>query len=383
VATGSGSQDPPSRTHQQAIRQLERDISIYPARKSNIITVTCKASSPAIAQSIVAKLVDAYLEEHLRVHRSPGSYKFFEEQTARSQAAWRDAAGKLREAKNRLGIVTIEGQRKKLEDLIADTDFKLLANQADLKTSQAKLVSLEELIAELPATIVTQEAEGPSAAFDGMRQSLYQLEAQEQDLAAKMHDNHPKLIALRQLVHDQRQILAGQPEKRVQSTEALNPARQSLELSFLTESSNAESLQARERSLVASQQQLRGQLQELNTQAISIEQLQQQVALHEANHKDYAQKLEQARINRSLDEERISSLSLVQPASYIATATGPRRMHVLAIGMVLALLSGLGAALFATWLNPIITTAEQLTALLDLPLAGVVHSSSPRTSIAA
>jgi len=383
AAAATNLQGPPSRAHQQAIMQLERDISTYPARKTNIITVTCKASSPAVAQTIVAKLVDVYLEEHLRVHRSPGSYAFFEEQTARSQAAWRDAAGKLREAKTHLGIVTIEGQRKKLEDQIADTDSKLLANQADLKTAQAKIVSLEQLIANLPAKIVTQEAEGPSAAFDGMRQSLYQLEVQEQDLAAKMHDNHPKLIALRQQVQDLRQILAGQPEQRVQSTEALNPARQSLELSFLTESSNADSLRARERSLIGSQQQLRSQLQELNTQAIAIDQLQQQIALHEANHKDYAQKLEQARINRSLDEERISSLSLVQPASYIATATGPRRMHVLALGMALALLSGLGTAFIAAWLNPLIATAEQLATILDLPLVGVMPPGTPRTAVAA
>jgi hypothetical protein len=45
---------------------------------------------------------------------------------------------------------------------------------------------------------------------------------------------------------------------------------------------------------------------------------------------------------------------------------------VLALGLVLAGLAGLGAALVAAWLNPPLTTAEQLRLVLDLPLAGVL-----------
>src|SRR5262245_26627487 len=102
---------PPSRTHQLAVERLEREVSIAAPRKSNIISVSCKASSPAVAQQIVAKLVEIYLEEHLRVHRSSGTYDFFGDQAAQSLIAWQKAAGDLRDAKNRLGIVTIEGRR--------------------------------------------------------------------------------------------------------------------------------------------------------------------------------------------------------------------------------------------------------------------------------
>jgi uncharacterized protein involved in exopolysaccharide biosynthesis len=267
--------------------------------------------------------------------------------------------------------------------LIAATDAQLQANQADLKTVQGKIAALEELIANLPQKIVTQELGGPNAVYDGMRQTLYQLESQEQEFAAKMNDNHPRLAALRQQLKELREIFAEQPQQRLQPTEALNPSRQALELAFLTESSQADALRAREKSLLTSQQQLRGQLQELNTQAIAIEQLQQRVALAEANHKDYAQKLEQSRINRSLDDEQISSLSLVQPASYVATASGPRRSLVLAAGIVLAGLSGLGTALIVAWFSPLITTAEQIAGLLDLPLTGIVPPDVLRMPAAA
>lgn len=374
---------PPPPLHQRAVARLDKAVFIGAPRKSNIISVACKAASPEAAQRIVAKLVEVYLEEHLRVHRSPGTYEFFEDQTEQTRLTWQQAQDELRDKKNALGIVTMEGQRKKLEDQIADTDTKLITNQADLKTSLAKIASLEHLISELPETLVTQETAMPHAAFDGMRQTLYQLEVQEQDLAARMQESHPRLIALRQQVRELREIVASQPTERVLETAALNPKRQALELALLTETSQADSLRARERSLAASRKQLDGHLQSLNTQVATMDQLQQRVALAETNHKDYVQKLEQARISRSLDEERISSLSLVQPASYSGTASGPRRSLVLMVGLCFAGLSSVATVLGAAWMNPVIASAEQLRLLLDLPLAGVIPTQSARISAAA
>jgi uncharacterized protein involved in exopolysaccharide biosynthesis len=260
---------------------------------------------------------------------------------------------------------------------------KSQANQADVKTSQAKIASLRELIASLPEKLTTSKAQGPSAAFDGMRQTLYQLESQEHDLSARMQDGHPRLAAMRQQVTDLREILHKQPEDRLQSTEGINPTRQALELSLLNEQSQADSLVARHVSLATIQQRLQGDLQQLNKQVADLEQLQQRVTLAEANHKEYSQKLEQARISRSLDDEQISSLTVVQPASYVATATGLRRSLVLALGLAVAIGSGLGVALLAAWLNPVLTTAGQIASVLDLPLTGIVPAATLRMTAAA
>jgi uncharacterized protein involved in exopolysaccharide biosynthesis len=369
----------PSRAHQLAVARLLKTVTIAAPRKSNILAVSCKAKSPAMAQQIVAKLVEVYQDEHVRVHRSPGTYAFFEEQAKQSLTAWKKAADELRATKDRLGIVTIEGRRKHLDDTIAEINFKRLANQTETKTTQAKIKSLEAEIAALSPTLVTQETRAASAAADGMRQTLFNLEAQEHDLSAKMQDNHPRLIAVRQQVGELREVLKKQPAEHVQATEAINPSRQSLELSLLTERSHVESLAAAERALAVQLEQLRGEMIELNAQAITIDELTQRVALAETNHKEYTQRLEQARINRTLDEERISSLSIVQPASYVATASGPRRSLVLALGLCVALVSGLGTSLAVAWLNPLLQTSEQIVELLGLPITGAI----PRTMLAA
>src|SRR4051812_31626518 len=360
----------PTKRHQLAVARLIKELTISAPRKTNIITVSCKAPSPAVAQQIVAKIVEVYQDEHVRVHRSPGSYEFFHQQAQQSLVAWQKAADDLRAAKDRLGIVTLEGKRKHLDDTFADIHMKRLVNQSEDKATQANIAALEGQIARLPETLITQETTGASAAADGMRQTLYTLETQAHDMSAKMQDSHPRLIAIRKQVAELREVLDQQPQDRVQATEAINPSRQSLELALMTEKSHAESLTAEDRALAAQQEQLHHELAEHNAQSIAVDELTQRVALAEANHKEYAQRLEQARISRTLDDERISSLSLVQPASYVATAAGPRRSLVLAMGLFVAALSGLGSALIAAWLNPLIATPQQLLAAIDLPLTG-------------
>src|SRR5206468_11731005 len=147
----------PTKAHQLAVARLVKTVTIAAPRKSNIITVSCNAKSPAMAQQIVEKLVEVYRDEHVRVHRSPGTYAFFEEQAKQSLTAWQKAADALRATKDRLGIVTIEGRRKHLDDTIAQINFKRLGNQAEIKTTQARIASLQADIAALSPTLITQE----------------------------------------------------------------------------------------------------------------------------------------------------------------------------------------------------------------------------------
>ena len=98
----------------------------------------------------------------------------------------------------------------------------------------------------------------------------------------------------------------------------------------------------------------------------------QDLLAEERSHQINIKRLEQARINRTLDDERISSISLVQPASYMATPAGPRRLFVLALGVMVAAGTAAGVVFASAWLNPLLATTEKLAAVIDLPIAGVV-----------
>lgn len=372
----------PDRAHQQAVIVLEKELEIFAPKKSNIISVACKAQSPDRAQRIVATMIAVYMEEHVRVHRTAGSYEFFERQTEQSLEQWRTASIELENAKNSLKISSIDGKRKQLEDQIAEIEYRLKQGTAELAASEAKIVGLKAQIAALPERIETQSLSGPNAAYDGMRTQLFTLESREHELAARSTDNHPQLIAVRIQLAELRRVLAEQGTSRAQPTLSINPARQALELALHTEESQINWLKGRAEILAKQRIATHTELASLNNAEVRIAQLQRQVDLSEQRHRTYAEKLEQARINRSLDQERISSLSIVQPATYVAKPLGPRKIMVLGLGAFVAIVGGLGLALLLDFFSPTLLAARDLERQLSLPLMGVIPSFASRLSSA-
>lgn len=374
--TGSGHQPVsagiPDYEVQLAVQKLQKQLEVWSPKKTNVIAVRCVAESPERAQRIVAALVDAYLNEHVRVHQTAGSYQFFAEQEKRYENEWRQAAAKLRQTKDQLGIVTIDGKRQLLQSQIQDIESKLLTNRSDLSTAEARIASLKATLAELPERVVTQTQQSPNAAVDGMRQTLFALESREEELESKYTDEYSELARIREQIASLKDILDKQKPLRDQDTEAVNPQRQALELTLLQEQSQADALRGREKTLLDQQKQLQVDLRALGSEEIRIAELQRDVDLAESRYREYAAKLEQARINRSLDEERISSLSVVQPATYVAKPLGPRKLYVLALGLFVAIGGGLGVALLLAYFNPVVQSTDELEAVLELPVLGVV-----------
>lgn len=73
----SGANVPPV---ERAVRQLENDLVIKPVTKADIIEVTYTAKSPEVAATVLQNLASLYLEKHLKLHRPPGTYQFFQSQ---------------------------------------------------------------------------------------------------------------------------------------------------------------------------------------------------------------------------------------------------------------------------------------------------------------
>ena len=364
-------------THQQAVAKLQREVEIYVPRKTNTITVRCRTDSPELAQSVVAALMAAYLDEHVRVHHTSGSFEFFQQQAKSFELQWQQASSKLRLAKNRMGVVTIDGKQKSLEGQITEIETKLLQNAAEIAASEARIESLVIAIAKLPQWLNTVQQEGPNSAADAMRTELYKLQAMEQEKSAKFTANHPQLIAIRQQMVDLKRILDEQEPVRKQDTQAVNPARQALELQLLTERSLVDSLQGRAVELAKQQQYTQRELEQLNGQGVQLAELQRNVDLAEASYRSAAEKLEQARTNEKLDKEKITNLSIAQPASYIAKPLGPRKAYVLALGMMVGLLGAVGIAIAAAWFDPLLKTPGDIADHLELPLLGEIPAEQP------
>ncbi len=372
----------PVTEREKVISQVGQTLDFGVEKKSDVISVSSTADSPEVAQRIVASLIDIYLGEHARLHRSAGSQAFFTEQTELLRKSLGDALDKLRDAKNSLGIVAVDNQRYILQREIINVESNLADSTAALAAAQKKTQSLRTGFEGLPERLPTDETRGfPNAAADSMRQDLYQLEIREAELASRFTDQFPALVAVREQIRAAKDPLTREEKRRTQSTTTVNMVHNQIHLNLLTESSNVASLAAQTSELNQQLAQLRQRVRSLNDNEPQIDKLEQEVALCKTNYATYCEKSEQSRIDNALQSERITNVNVIQPASLVMKPVSPHKANVLLIGILGGLLLGVGAALLAEHLDPSLKTTADVEDRLSLPVLVAIPRVAQRHTV--
>jgi len=348
---------------ERGITGLMEGINIWSPKSTNVIGVSCEARSPERAQEVVATLIDTYLEEHLRLNSTPGSFEFFDEQSKLLKKQLDDASTALRDAKSSFNLASIEGRRDALQQQVSSVETQILDAESGLAASQAKIASMRGALGQLPEAMLKQFA-NPSGSATTMRELLYELQTREQELLAKYTEDHPSVIAIRKQVQEADKILRSEQPDRSQATTA----------AVLAEQSTYESLQARAKSLEGQLDRLQLDLAALNQQEIQVRELERRVTVAETNYLTYMASLEQTRVNQALKRQEISNINVIQPASLVLKPVSPKKGITLAIAFVVACCGGVGLAFVSDQLDHSLGTPEDIEKRLGLPtLVSIPH----------
>jgi uncharacterized protein involved in exopolysaccharide biosynthesis len=366
---------PPVSARERAIRELQDSLQIDLPRNSSVMTITCKAQTPAFAQQLLTSYLKAFQQHYLKAHRTMGSHQFFADQAELLKKQLDEADERLRDAKNANGVVSIAEEQKSLQAQRTQLEAAQLAAAAALSGSESTLASLKRAIAGSVEQLESQRVLGvANNASDLMQNELYRLRIQMEEAKSKYNDNHPMIAQLKQQMAEAEAVVAAQPATRVQVTQAINPTRTALELDYKREEATAAALRARSETLTEQLQALRLRLERLNEEEVRMAQLTREAELASANYRAYTANLEQARIDQALADNRISPVNLVQPPSLIEKPASPRPSIVAAMALVAAVGGTLGLAFGCEMFS----TALRAPSDVELQLGVPVLVSIPR-----
>jgi polysaccharide biosynthesis protein PslE len=337
-----------SQERYRAITKLTKRLNIEPVKKSNVVAISYDGPSPEIAQTVVAKLVGYYLDRHIELNRTPGAHQFLAEQTARQRAQLTRAEEQLRDLKNETGLIVPEGQRQILVNRMGRLQDELLQTLGALAATEAEVRLLREKLASLSPTHITARTKGVrNEATDNMRGQLYALQLRELESTLKYPEGHPDLKRVRQQAASAKAILVREDQEREQLTEGPDRVYEETQLALLKEEPVLSSLRAKADTLRAQLEQQRTEFKALNENSLRITRLEREFGLQESHYRRYADNLEQAQIDRALEAERISNISVVQPATYDIEPVQPRPLLNFGLGTLLAVLGSVILALQA------------------------------------
>lgn len=135
---------------QKAIKQVVEDTYVVSARKSSVLIVSAKGSSPELAQRILREYLDVYQNMHNNAHQTPESNNFFDEQSKLLRNQWEQALKSLQIAKEDAGVVSIEGARENLKEQTHLTQTSLMKVSGSLYATRAKIKKFEYMIEKNP-----------------------------------------------------------------------------------------------------------------------------------------------------------------------------------------------------------------------------------------
>ncbi|MFO0928096.1 MAG: hypothetical protein U0736_13840 [Gemmataceae bacterium] len=372
--------EPPSlEERSEAIRAMLKRLDAEVVKRSNILLVSYQARSPETARAVVTALVDAFLEQHAKMHRAQGAYHFLAEQLGRVQKDLDGTEDRLRSLKEKTGLISVENQKQLLVTRIGRLEDELFQAETLLATNEAEVQVLRERLEKLPATQVTGTTHGlPNQALDTMKSQLYALELKELELTGKYPDNHPEVRAVRKQAEAARRLIQAEEKDREQVTKGPNRLHEEAQLALLRQEPQLKAVRMKVTALRAQLATERKALAELNRNELRIARLQRDYDLELAQHRKYAESMEQMQIDQALQTEKISNISVVQPATLDPLPIKPKWTTNLGIGLVLALAGSMSLAVLLESLDRTLRSPRQVAGRLQLPvLASIDRAASP------
>ncbi len=321
-----------------ALRRLQNDVSVFSPRMSTVVTVQSTAGSPKDAQKIVATLVKEYVDDHMRVSRDNGSYDFFLQQSDLLKKQLEAAQKALRDAKDKAGMASVDGRRSALEGQICALETQIHQVNAQQSASEAKLKALQASVESLPEPLLRQMLGGmPHDGLATMEDQLFQLRIQEKEALSKYTPEHPRAQAIHQQVVEVEQALRRETPDRKQVLSALTA----------TAASELTSLTAQKEKLQSQLDELGGELVALNEAEVEITKRTREVAQLETQYLAYTGKREEARIDQALKADRITNVSILQPASFEPRPIRPRKAMILFAGLLAGFVGAVVVVLYS------------------------------------
>jgi uncharacterized protein involved in exopolysaccharide biosynthesis len=346
----------PISDREAAIITVERNLFVGGEQQATMIVLSYSARSPQLAQQVCRAVVDAGQKEYMRVHRSAESTPFFTEQQDLLCEQLDQSLAALREAKNEIGLSSVELRRNTLESKYSAIELDRLSTNQQLATSQASVEELARQLAEVPERLVTAKKSMPNQGADLLRDRLYELQVKSMELESRYSESHPLVIAASDQLAEAEKIVGDQSEHREEATDEINPIHRELTLAMRREQSVVAGHKSRLVALDAQRDAVRAELQALNGHDIKIDQLTRESELAREKYLQYARTMEEARIDAELQKQNINNLSLAQEATLAEKPINPSKTLTAAGSICLAIGGAFALILLGEMKTPSRTT---------------------------
>lgn len=342
----------------KAVKYLNYNLVIRTTTKSPVVQVYFDHWDKEVSVQVLEELIDGFLQKRMNIF-STRKAPFFDKTIEEYRQRLSDASIHLTDFKTSNGIVNIDEQSSLLVRHKLDLEKGL--QELDQRIREVKLQiavissGTAPTLAKVPIYSHEETAQIRTAAENLLRLQL----SEQQQLSKYIDGSRPveevrgQITQVEQYLEDQRQVGIGR----------LRLDRQAAE--------------TRRQNLSQELRNVEGELSRLDGLRSTLRELERTVERVERDYQTYADKMEDERISRALDEERVSNVRIVQTPISLPEPIGlPAGMKML-IGAVFGLAAGLVLAFLAELRRNRLVTPQRTEEVLRLPVLAAIPDMRP------
>ena len=357
------------KTRERAAKAIIENMDVYNEKKSSVLVVTVRASSPELAQEIVQKVFENTRKIHTRIHNVSSSVDFFDEQFVAQEDALKKSVKELAEFRNKLGVMSVGAARESLQNVVSTLDMGLVNAEVELAESKDRVTKLKEMLVTTPKKIASPREGVEVLSTEDSLTELFKLKQELEGLRQQYTNKNSKVQRVEQMVLALEKQTNGMKRNRTESVSEPNPVYQALETSYLEARAKMAGDRARLAGLKNGKIEAGKRLAKLNNAEVQANEKLRKIAIAEEYLSIYTRPRGESKAMGALDASNISDVKVAQFPTLTLKHVNPKASLVLPMGFVCGLLAALGTSLFFDRNHLSATLNEsEVEQVLDLPV---------------
>lgn len=365
----------------QAIRMFMSNLNARVAPESSIITATYEAESPDLAQDALATLTDLCVDHSIKVNAFQASPEFFDSRVTDANDRLEEAEIRLRQFRESNQLMEDSAaQQATLNEEVTGLRTAIRAAEGEAENARARIMVLEEAVkARKPTTELSRTVGAANTTVETLKAERMTLQSELRELAALYPESHRLVVSAKEKLANVELALSTEPETRTVVTTGADPHYETFRYELDEEKANLQAALARMEMLATALDRCTAELDALIGSAAAAAQMQREVDFLKQEYVDYRETLHRTRINQALDRDKVSGLSVVQPATRPVSPIRPNKILGLMMGVLLGGGAGITVAFTRDLLDNTLKTGQEVERRLGLPVLTSVSEEEFRT----
>jgi len=359
--------------NEAALVMLEKDLSVVSGKTlsvpavqlGNVIEVVFGAADPARAAAVVNQLVSFYIDKRSEIYKDPKSVLFLEKKADEFRQKLADAENRMKTFREETKIVSFDEQRTMLLKQRSTLAGELDGTANQIKEVQEKISELEKQLSSVAKTATTSVASERRADAESR---LLVLQLQEKELVAKYKEDNRLIANIREQIKMVQEHLEAQAKNP--GAAMPDPVYQDIQKQIFQNKAELSALKVRKIGVEQQFQELNDEMQTFESLENRNKTLLSEISSNDEKYRTYRQRLEEAKIYDELDRQKMTSVSVIEPAAAPAAPVNPPKPLILLIPVAIvgSILGSLGIALLMEVLKHGMSTPTEAERRLGLPV---------------